>query len=125
MTTRREPAVVLVPGLAGALLLLVVEPATGLAALAGAGAGALVGARARVVVAVAVLLLGLTVLWIAAARTDVALGAGAALVALAAAATAVRVRRWPPPRRAGAAPRRRPGDRDTWDALDRGEDPTA
>jgi hypothetical protein len=47
------------------------------------------------------------------------------LVTLAAAAAAVRSRGWPPPRR-GAEPRRQreATSRDTWDALDRGEDPT-
>jgi hypothetical protein len=55
------------------------------------------------------------------------LGAAAGLLVLAAgAAVVVRAGRWPLPRRSfeGSAPRAA-GPRDAWDALDRGEDPTA
>ncbi len=125
MTPRREATAVLVLVAVGALLLLLTEPATGLAALAGVGAATLVGPRARVVVAAAVCLLGLAVVWLAVARSDVVLAAGGGLVAVAGAVAAVRVRRWPGPRREAADPQRDLTARDTWEALDRGEDPTA
>ena len=108
---------------------LVRVPGTVLAVVAGVGAGSLLGPRTRTVVSVAVLLLGLALLWLATTRSEPLLGAGGALVALAAGAAAIRVGRWPPPRPArrdeGGAARREPTARDTWEALDRGEDPTA
>jgi len=125
VSPRREAAAVLVLVAVGSLLLLLTEPATGLAALAGVGAATLVGPRARIVVAAAVCLLGLAVVWLGLARSDVVLAVGGALVAVAGAAAAVRVRRWPAPRREAAAPQGDLTARDTWEALDRGEDPTA
>ena len=112
----------------GAVLLLVSEPAIGFVVVAALGAGALVGARSRTVLAAAILCFGLAVLVLAASRTELLMGAGGSLVAAAAGVAAVRVRRWPPPRSgrrdAGPSASREPTARDTWEALDRGEDPT-
>ena len=113
----------------GAVLLLFAEPATGLVVAAAVGASALVGPRSRTVVAGGILLFGLGMVALGASRSDVLLGAGGGLVALAAGAAVVLVRRWPPPRsgrtEAHPAATREPTARDTWEALDRGEDPTA
>ena len=125
MSPRHEVLAFLGLAALGAVTLLVTAPAIGVAVLAGAGAASLVGPLARVMVAVAVLLLGIAVLWLATARSDLALGAGGALVTVAAGVAAVRARRWPPARRGdGPTERRERTDRDTWEALDRGEDPT-
>lgn len=128
-TPRRDLTVVLALAGAGAVLLLVSEPAVGLAVVAGTGAATLVGPTGRLVLGLAVLVLGLAVLVLALGRPDVLLGAGGALVALAGAVAAVRARRWPRPRSVqgdgGPAPQRPRTARDTWEALDRGEDPTA
>ena len=126
---RREVAGVL--GLAGlgAALLLATEPATGLVVVAAVGAASLVGPRARTVFAGAIFLLGLAVLALATSRSSLVLGAGGGLVAVAGGAGLMLVRRWPPPRSGrrdgGPATAREPTARDTWEALDRGEDPTA
>jgi hypothetical protein len=108
------------------VLLLVAEPAIGLAVLAGVGAAALLRPRPRAAVAAALLLLGAVVMWLGWSRPDWLLGAGGILVTVAASAGVLRSRRWPPPRRGTGPdqPRERTA-RDTWDALDRGEDPTA
>ncbi len=101
--------------------------ALALVALAGAGAVLLVRNRTRV-------LLGLVLLGVAAALVAVGVTparwaplTGAALVGLGAALVVLRAPRWPQPRgRYDAPPARRTGTpRDAWDALDRGEDPTA
>jgi hypothetical protein len=101
--------------------------ALALVALAGAGATLLVRNWARtvlggvlVVVAVALVSAGLS-------PTRWAALIGGVLVGLGALAVVARARRWPQPRRRFEAPARRPTGtpRDTWDALDRGEDPTA
>jgi hypothetical protein len=101
--------------------------ALALVALAGAAAILLVRSWARtalgvvlVVVAVALAVAGLS-------PTRWAALTGGVLVALGALAVVARARRWPQPRRRFEAPTRRPTGtpRDTWDALDRGEDPTA
>jgi hypothetical protein len=125
VSLRREVTAVLGLLAAAGVVLLVREPALGLAVLAGVGAGALVGPRARVAVAVAVLVLGAVVLGVGITRPDAVLVVGGAAVVVASAVGALRVRRWPAPRGGGAARRREPTARDTWDALDRGEDPTA
>jgi hypothetical protein len=107
------------------VLLLVAVPAVGLVALAGVGAGAMLQPRTRAVVAGVLVLVSLAVVWLALARGDALLGAGAVVLALATGAAALRSTRWPPPGRGRTAPRTMPTDRDTWEALDRGEDPTA
>jgi len=129
MSRGREVAGVL--GLAGlgAVLLLATEPAAGLVVVAALGAASLVGPRSRTVFAGAILLLGLAVLALAISRSDLVLGTGGGLVAVAGGAGLILVRRWPPPRSArrdgGPTPALEPTARDTWEALDRGEDPTA
>jgi len=52
-------------------------------------------------------------------------GAGGLLVALGGAAVALRSRNWPTTGRRYDAPAARPRPTNPWDALDRGEDPTA
>lgn len=126
MTVRREVTGVLALAVTGGALLLVAEPVLGLVVLAGAGAAALLRPRARAAVAAVVLLVGLAVLAVAWDRGSAVLAVGGVLVVTAAAVATVRSRRWPPPRRrpepSGGG---EPSARDTWDALDRGEDPTA
>ncbi len=126
---RREVAGVLGAIGLGATLLLLSEPAAGLVVVAAVGAASLVGIRARTVLAVALLLLGLGMVALATSRSDLVLGAGGALLALGAGAAVILVRRWPPPRSgrrdAGLPTTGEPTARDTWEALDRGEDPTA
>lgn len=125
MSARHEVPAVLGAAALGAVTLFVTEPAIGVAVVAGAGAAALVGPTARAALAAAVLLLGAAVLWLATSRSDLALGAGGALVTAAAGVAVVRARRWPPPRRGQRPTQHRDRtDRDTWEALDRGEDPT-
>jgi hypothetical protein len=73
-----------------------------------------------------VLLVAAAALWLGVDHADPLLLVGAAFLGLAAATAAVRSRRWSPPRRAGRShPTEESSARDTWDALDRGEDPTA
>jgi hypothetical protein len=111
---------------AGGLLLLLAEPLHGLVVLAGAGAGALLRPRARSLLSTALLLVGVGVLALAVAWSDPLVAAGGALVTAAATFAAVRSHRWPPPRLGAQRPSdREPTARDTWEALDRGEDPTA
>ena len=123
----REPLLVAGTAAVGGLLLLVAEPGVGLVALAGVGAALLLspGPR-RLVSAVLLLVGGVTAGAVLAGSGDRSLLPGAALLTVAAAVAVVRSGRWPPPRR---GERRRethePTDRDTWAALDRGEDPTA
>jgi hypothetical protein len=51
---------------------------------------------------------------------------GGAFIAIGAGAVAARAARWPVPRKSYDPPATvRPGGRDPWEALDRGEDPTA
>ena len=125
---RREVAGVLTVAGLGAALLLSAEPATGLVVVAAVGASLLVGPRSRTLLAGAVLLFGLGMVALGASRSDLRLGAGGGLVALAAGAAVILVRRWPPPRSGGRdvglEAAREPTARDTWEALDRGEDPT-
>jgi hypothetical protein len=125
VTGGREAAGVVAVAVVGGVLLLAAEPVLGLVVLAGVGAAALLQPRARLAVAVVVLLVGAGVLWVAWSRGDMLAGAGGMLVTLSAAAAAVRSRGWPPPRRGAESRRQREvTSRDTWDALDRGEDPT-
>jgi hypothetical protein len=101
--------------------------ALALVALAGAGAALLVGRWART--AIGVVLLGVAVATSLAGLSPTRWAAltGGVLIGLGALAVVVRAHRWPQPRRRYETPTRRPGGtpRDTWDALDRGEDPTA
>jgi len=123
---RRELTAVLGAAVGGGLLLLVAEPVVGLVALAGVGAAAMLQPRPRAVLAVVVLLVAAAALWLGVDHADPLLLVGAAFLGLAAATAAVRSRRWPPPRRGGRShPTEESSARDTWDALDRGEDPTA
>lgn len=126
MTVRSEVTAVLALAVTAGALLLVAEPVLGLVVLAGAGAAALLRPRARAAVSAVVLLVGLAVLAVAWDRGSAVLAVGGVLVVTAAAVATVRSRRWPPPRR-GPEPSGggEPSARDTWDALDRGEDPTA
>ncbi len=126
MTLRRELTVALAAAVAGGLVLLVAEPVVGLVALAGVGAAAMLQPRPRAAVAVVLLLVALAAGSLGWAREDPLLLGGAVLLGVGAATAAARSRRWPPPRRGG--PSGTAGEhsaRDTWDALDRGEDPTA
>ena len=126
---RREVAGVLTVAGLGAVLLLFAEPGTGLVVLAAVGAASLVGPRSRTLLAGAVLLFGVGMVALGTSRSDLLLGAGGGLVAVAAGAAVIVVRGWPPPgsgrRTAGLLAAREPSARDTWEALDRGEDPTA
>jgi hypothetical protein len=125
VTARHEVTAAVCLAVAGGVVLLVAEPVVGLVVLAGAGAAALLQPARRQVLAAVVLALGLGVLVLGWVRSDPLLGIGAALAVAAAAVTTARARRWPAPRREPASgPHREPSARDTWDALDRGEDPT-
>jgi hypothetical protein len=124
---RREPLLVAAVAVAGGLLLLVAEPGLGLVALAGVGAALLLSPwPRRLVVAVLLLVAAGTVGVVLAGAGERSLLPGSVLLAAAAAVAVVRSGRWLPPRR-GERDRaeRQPSDRDTWAALDRGEDPTA
>lgn len=125
MTVRRELTAVVVAVVTGGVLLLFAEPALGLVSLAGAGAAAMLQPRPRTAVAAVVLLVGVGVAWLAWTREDVLLASGGLLVGLAAAVALARSGRWPPPARGRTPEREREQTgRDTWEALDRGEDPT-
>lgn len=127
-STRREITVVVAVLAATGLVLLVLETVLGFAVLAGVGAAVLLRPRARAALAGLVALLGLVIVAIGVAgdaSSSVLTVAAGAVVTVSAAFAAIRSRRWPPPRRGERmTPRREPGSRDTWDALDRGEDPT-
>jgi hypothetical protein len=124
---RREPLVVAGVAAVGGLLLLLAEPGVGLVALAGVGAAVLLAPGPRRLVSGVLLLVGgVTVGAVLAGTGDRSLLPGAVLLSAAAGVAVVRSGRWPPPRRGErdrSAPE--PTDRDTWAALDRGEDPTA
>ena len=124
---RREPLLVAGTAALGGLLLLVTEPGVGLVALAGVGAALLLSPGPRRLVAAVLLLVGgATTVAVLMGAGDRSLLPGSAVVTVAAAVAVARSGRWPPPRR-GERDRaaREPTDRDTWAALDRGEDPTA
>ena len=91
------------------------------------GAALLVRTRGRLVLGVA--LVGVAAAMVAVGVSPVRWSAliGAVPVAVGGLLVVVRARRWPQPRgRYDARPPRESGTpRDTWDALDRGEDPTA
>lgn len=101
--------------------------ALALVALAGAGAALLVRTRGRLVLGVA--LVGVAAAMVAVGVSPVRWSAliGAVPVAVGGLLVVVRARRWPQPRgRYDARPPLASGTpRDSWDALDRGEDPTA
>jgi hypothetical protein len=101
--------------------------ALALVALAGAGAVLLVRNRARFVLGVVLVLVAGGLVATGLSPTRWAPLTGGVLVGLGALAVTVRARRWPQPRSRFASPSPRPTGtpRDTWDALDRGEDPTA
>jgi hypothetical protein len=129
---RREPVTVLGVAAGGGLLLLVAEPAVGLVALAGTGAALLLQPRPRRLVAAVLALVGAVAAVAGVVAGAWLLVAGAAMLAGAGSVAAVRSARWPAPRRGDrdraqqSAGRVAPSsDRDTWAALDRGEDPTA
>lgn len=124
MTARREITLVLATVLVGGVLLLVVEAVVGFVALAGVGAAAMLQPRPRTAVAVVLLVVAAVVVVTAVTSSDVPLAVGAALVAAASGVAVARSHRWPPPRRGSSGTPREPTARDTWDALDRGEDPT-
>ena len=125
MTVRREVTGVLVTLVAAGGVLLALQPAVGLAVLAGCGAALLLRPRARSVLAGVMTLLGVAVGVLGASRSEGPLVAAGLAVTLAAAVATVRSPRWPPPERAARSDgHRSPSSRDTWEALDRGEDPT-
>lgn len=103
--------------------------ATALALVALAGAGALLLVRNRARVVLGVVIVGIAVALAAVGASPVHWSAliGAAPVALGGLLVVLRARHWPQPRgRYDQRPPRATGTpRDTWDALDRGEDPTA
>lgn len=122
----REAAVVLAAVVAGGVVLLVVEPVFGLAVLAGSGSAALLGTRGRRVVAAVVGLIGVAGLAVGIDRGAALQVVAGAVVALASGLAVARAGRWRRPHRAPAeSGPAEPSARDTWDALDRGEDPTA
>jgi hypothetical protein len=126
VTVRHEVGWALGAAVLGGVLLLVAEPRLGFVALAGTGAAALLSPRARRLLALVLVLVGVAAGALAASRSDPLLGTGSLLLMAAAGAALVRSSRWPPPRRGEEpGPSRGPSDRDTWEALDRGEDPTA
>ncbi len=101
--------------------------ALALVALAGAGAILLVRTWARVTLAVVLAAVAVGLVATGLTPTRWAPLAGGVLVGLGAAAVILRARHWPQPRSRYDAPAaaRTAAPRDTWDALDRGEDPTA
>lgn len=101
--------------------------ALALVALAGAGAVLLVRNRARVVIGAVLLAVAAALVALGVTPTRWSALVAAGLVAAGGVLVVVRARRWPQPRGRYDAPRtRRTGTpKDTWDALDRGEDPTA
>ena len=101
--------------------------ALALVALAGVGAALLVRRWARTVLGVVLLGVAVATVITGLSPTRWAALVGGILIGLGALAIALRAHRWPQPRRRYETPTRRPTGtpRDTWDALDRGEDPTA
>jgi hypothetical protein len=101
--------------------------ALALVALAGAGAALLVRTWARVTLAVVLAAVAAGLVATGLSPTRWAPLVGGVLVGLGAVAMVLRARRWPQPRSRFEAPTRASAGapRDTWDALDRGEDPTA
>jgi hypothetical protein len=96
-------------------------------ALAGAGATLLVRTWARVTLAVVLAAVAVGLVATGLTPTRWALLVGGVLVGLGAVAVIFRARHWPQPRSRYDAPTgaRPAAPRDSWDALDRGEDPTA
>jgi hypothetical protein len=150
MTARREMAVALGLVVVGAAVALVggsrstgtppgvpvapgsssgTGPTTALAlvALAGAGAALLVRTWARVSLGVALAAVAAGLVATGLTPTRWAPLVGGLLVGVGAVAVVVRAGRWPQPRSGYDAPTstQSGAPRDTWDALDRGEDPTA
>ena len=125
MTSATGARVALMLAVVGGTLLLVAEPALGLAVLAGTGAGVLLRPGARAAMAALVLLVGAGALVLGWQRQDALLTVGGCLVAAAAAAVTVLAGRLPPPhRRERVSEDSESPSRDSWAALDRGEDPT-
>ena len=149
MTTRAERAVAFGLVVLGAAVVLVgsgrssgggtpgVAAATGsgrsdgaaalaLVALAGAGAALIVRTRARRLLGVALVLVAAAMVGVGVDESRWGPVAGGLLVAVGSLIITLRAGHWPAPRdrfdrTAGPAA----GPRDAWDALDRGEDPTA
>lgn len=125
---RREISTVVTAVVVAGLVTLVREPALGLAVLAGAGAAAMVRSRGRTLFAGMVALLGAVAVALGVRRADVLLVIGGVGVIAAAGVAGWRSRHWPAARSSsrGVEPASN-GDasaRVTWEALDRGEDPT-
>ena len=101
--------------------------ALALVALAGAGATLLVRTWARVTLAVVLVVVAVGLVATGLTPTRWAPLAGGVLVGIGATVVILRARHWPQPRSRYDAPAgaRTAAPRDTWDALDRGEDPTA
>jgi Tryptophan-associated transmembrane protein (Trp_oprn_chp) len=101
--------------------------ALALVALAGAGAILLVRTWARVTLAVVLAAVAVGLVATGLTPTRWAPLVGGVLVGLGAIAVVLRARHWPKARSRYDAPAgaRTAAPRDTWDALDRGEDPTA
>ena len=104
------------------------RPALALVALAGAAATLLVRDRARRLLGVVLLAVaaGLVVVGLTPTRLGRGRRRAAGRVPVPS-LVVLRARRWPQPRARYEAPTRSGAStpRDTWDALDRGEDPTA
>jgi hypothetical protein len=106
--------------------------ALALVALAGAGAALIVRTGARRLLGVALVLVAAAMVGVGVDESRWAPVAGGVMVAVGALVITLRAGRWPAPRDrfdrpAGPAGPAGPADgpRDAWDALDRGEDPTA
>ena len=130
MTLRQEMAAALGLVLLGAAVAQLTRGAVAtlaLPAVAGAGAVLLVRNRTRVLIGLALVLLAAGMIAAGWSPLRGAAVAAGALVASGGAMVTLRTRRWPQPRGRydSPAPRADRGPRDTWDALDRGEDPAA
>lgn len=133
MTPAREATLSVAIVVAGGLVVLPSESAFGLAVLAGVGAAALVSRPVLRVIAMLVVLLAAAILAVGISRAAAALVVGGFLVIAGAGLAVVRGGSWHRSREApgddSTAGRRKqatePSAKDTWAALDRGEDPTA
>jgi hypothetical protein len=103
--------------------------ALALVALAGAGAALIVRTGARRLLGVALVLVAVAMVGVGVDGSRWAPVAGGALVAVGALVITLRAGRWPAPQdrfdRAAGPAGPASGPREAWDALDRGEDPTA
>ena len=103
--------------------------ALALVALAGAGAALIVRTGARRVLGVALVLVAVATVGVGVDGSRWAPVAGGVMVGVGALVITLRAGRWPAPRdrfeRTAGPAEPTAGPRDAWDALDRGEDPTA